>query len=78
MKMGKASGLDGITTGMIKHVGPNTNAWILDHFNECAETNKIPNEWKKARVCLCRNLAKTQHQRKAKTHLFTMHPLQAV
>ena len=50
MKMGKASGLDGITTEMIKHFGPNTNSWLLDLFNECAETNKIPNGWKKARV----------------------------
>ena len=34
MKMGQASGLDGITTEMIKHFGPKTNSWVLDLFNE--------------------------------------------
>ena len=62
MKMGKASGLEGITFEMIKHFSPYTNSWILDLFNECAEKNKIPNGWKKARVV---DLLKTQHQRKA-------------
>ena len=50
MKVGKASGLDGITTEMIKHFGSKTKSWVLDLYNKCAETSNIPNGWKKARV----------------------------
>ena len=50
MKMGKASGLEGSTTEIIKHFSHNTNSLILDLFNESSKTNKIPNGWKKARV----------------------------
>ena len=50
MKTGKASGLDGITTGMIQHFGLTSMSWILNLFNKCANTNKIPKGWRKARV----------------------------
>ena len=50
MKTGKVSGLDGITTEMIQHFGPKTMSWVLNLFNNCADTCRIPNGWRKARV----------------------------
>ena len=50
LKAGKASGLDGITTEMIQHFGPNTKSWVLDLYNKCAATCRIPKGWRKARV----------------------------
>jgi len=49
MKTGKAPGLDGITTEMIQHFGPKTMSWVLNLFNNCADTCRIPNGWRKAR-----------------------------
>ena len=50
MKTGKASGLDGITTEMIQHFGPKTMSWVLNLFNNCAATCRIPNGWRKTKV----------------------------
>ena len=50
LKLGKASGIDGISTEMIKHFGPTTKAWILSLMNKCALTFNIPKTWRKARV----------------------------
>ena len=58
MKTGKACGLDGITTEMIQHFGPTCMSWILNLFNKCANTKKIPKEWRKARVVALLKLGK--------------------
>ena len=50
LKLGKAAGLDGISTEVIKHFGPETQQWILDLFNVCATTCRIPKTWRKAKV----------------------------
>ena len=50
LKIGKAAGLDGITTEVIKHFGPRTRAWLLDLMNSCAVSYSIPKAWRKARV----------------------------
>ena len=50
LKPGKACGLDGITTEMINHFGTKTKSWVLELFNKCAKTGKIPNGWKKSKV----------------------------
>ncbi|GFR83311.1 RNA-directed DNA polymerase from mobile element jockey-like [Elysia marginata] len=50
MKTGKAAGLDGITTEMIQHFGPKTMSWVLNLFNNCVRTCRIPNGWRKTKV----------------------------
>ena len=50
LKTGKAAGIDGITTEMIKHFGPGTKTWILALLNKCALTSSIPKTWRKSRV----------------------------
>ena len=50
LKLGKAAGLDGISTEIIKHFGPKTQQWILDLFNICATSCRIPKTWRKAKV----------------------------
>ena len=42
LKAGKAAGLDGITTEMIKHFGTKTRTWILGLMNKCATFCSIP------------------------------------
>ena len=42
LKPGKAAGLDGITTEMIQHFGAKSVSWILDLYNNCANTMTIP------------------------------------
>ena len=50
LKPGKAVGLDNITTEKIKHFGEETKIWLLNLFNTCMDTHKLPNIWLKARV----------------------------
>ena len=50
LKVGKAAGLDGITTEMILHFGENTREWILSMVNNSAESCAIPATWRKAKV----------------------------
>ena len=50
LKLGKAAGLDGISTEVIKHFGPETQQWILELFNICATSCKITKTWRKAKV----------------------------
>lgn len=42
IKLGKASGLDGITAEMIHNFGPKTRQWLLELLNTCVTTLKIP------------------------------------
>ena len=50
IKPGKAAGIDGITTEMIQHFGPNAKTWILAMMNNCVATCSIPKVWRKSRV----------------------------
>ncbi|KAK3880999.1 hypothetical protein Pcinc_014548 [Petrolisthes cinctipes] len=50
LKHGKASGLDGITPEMVKHLGVNGRGWLLSLLNKCATSLKIPKIWKRAKV----------------------------
>ena len=49
-KTGKASGLDGISSEMIKHFGDKVLSWLLALNNNCASTSMIPKVWRKAKV----------------------------
>ena len=46
LKLGKAAGIDGIFTEMIKHFGPTTKSWVLSLLNKCAQTFNIPKKVK--------------------------------
>ncbi|NEO82313.1 reverse transcriptase domain-containing protein [Moorena sp. SIO4G3] len=50
IKLGKAPGLDGVSTEMIAHFGPNTKKWLLALYNNCATSFIIPKIWRKAKV----------------------------
>ena len=50
LKNGKAAGLDGITTELIKHFGERTRSWILDLMNNCVASSSIPKAWRKTKV----------------------------
>ena len=50
LKLGKAAGLDGISTEMIQHFGEKTRAWTLALMNRCASSCTIPAAWRKAKV----------------------------
>ena len=65
MKTGKACGLDGITTEEILHFGPKSKAWILCLFNKCASENRIPKQWRKARVVALLKPGKDPTERKS-------------
>ena len=65
LKIGKASGLDGITTEMIKHFGTRTKAWLLDLMNNCATTCSIPKAWRKAKVVALLKPGKPPENRKS-------------
>ena len=50
VKVGKASGLDGISAEMLKHFGDRALSWLLALFNTCATTSSIPKIWRRAKV----------------------------
>ena len=50
VKVGKASGLDGISPEMLRHFGDKAMAWLLGLFNCCAATYQLPKIWRKAKV----------------------------
>ena len=50
LKPGKAVGLDNITIEQIKYFGEQTKVWLLNLFNTCMATHKLPNIWLKACV----------------------------
>ncbi|KAJ4925239.1 hypothetical protein JOQ06_017974 [Pogonophryne albipinna] len=50
LKPGKAIGLDTIATEQIKHFGHKAKTWLLQLYNECLTTHKLPNIWKKAHI----------------------------
>ena len=50
LKLGKAAGIDGIFTKMIKNFGPTIKSWVLSLLNKCAQTFNIPKTWRKSRV----------------------------
>ena len=50
LKPGKAVGLDNISTEQIRNFGPTTRKWLLQMYNHCLSTNKLPKIWKKAHV----------------------------
>ena len=50
LKPGKAIGLDNISTEEIKNFGPEAKRWLLQLYNQCLETHKLPKIWKRAHV----------------------------
>ena len=50
LKPGKAIGLDNISTEQIKNFRPVTKKWLLQLYNHCLTTHKLPKIWKKAHV----------------------------
>ena len=42
--------MDGIFTEELKHFGQQAKTWLLELFNRCVETNRIPKIWRKSRV----------------------------
>ena len=50
LKPGKAIGLDNIATEEIKNFGPEAKKWLLQLYNQCLATRKLPKIWKKAHV----------------------------
>ena len=50
LKPGKAIGLDNISTEQIKNFGPAAKDWLLQLYNHCLATLKLPKIWKKAHV----------------------------
>lgn len=51
MKNGKAAGLDGLPSEVVKRVIQNQTDWILENFNNCLK-EEFPNCWKEAKVVL--------------------------
>ncbi|KAK4311281.1 hypothetical protein Pmani_016968 [Petrolisthes manimaculis] len=50
LKLGKASGEDGITNEMVLHFGEKAKLWLLSLYNNCASSLKTPKIWRRARV----------------------------
>lgn len=50
LKPGKATGIDDMFTEQIMHFGPRTRNWLLQFFNSCVTTCKIPRMWRKTKV----------------------------
>ena len=50
LKPGKAIGLDDISTEQITNFGPAAKEWLLELYNYCLSTNRLPKIWKKAHV----------------------------
>ena len=50
LKPGKAIGLDKISTEQLMNFGPAAKKWLLELFNYCLSTHKLPKIWKKAHV----------------------------
>ena len=50
LKNGMAIGLNGIFTEELKYFGQQAKKWLLELFNRCVETNRIPWIWWKSRV----------------------------
>ncbi|XP_071505175.1 uncharacterized protein [Diadema antillarum] len=50
MKNNKAAGLDDILCEQVKHLGPVALKWLLDLFNSCLITNKLPKIWRRAKI----------------------------
>ena len=52
LKQGKAVGLDNIATEQIKYFEQQTKVWLLNLYNNCMTTRKLPNIWRKTHVLL--------------------------
>ena len=50
LKNGKAAGVDDICSEQIKHLGQGAKNWILQFYNTCCKTCKIPKSWRKSKV----------------------------
>ena len=50
LKYKKASGPDGVTNDMIKHLGPAAKKTLLEYFNESWKNGTVPALWKKATI----------------------------
>ena len=52
LKNGKATGLDNILPKELKHFDPKALNWLLQLYNNCIATRKIPKIWLRSRVIL--------------------------
>jgi retron-type reverse transcriptase len=50
LKNGKAAGIDDLTVEQIKHLGPKARNWLLELYNTCLSSLKIPKAWRKSKV----------------------------
>ena len=50
LQPGKAAGLDDISVEQIQHFGPRTREWLLQFYNNCSSTTKIPKVWRQTRI----------------------------
>ena len=50
LKLGKATGIHGISTEVLKHFGPKLHQWTLDLFNTCATASRIPKPGEKLKA----------------------------
>lgn len=50
LKLGKASGIDGITTEILRYGGDVTVEWMLQICNLVWKQGEVPDEWRKAIV----------------------------
>ncbi|MFA0954731.1 RNA-directed DNA polymerase, partial [Klebsiella pneumoniae] len=46
LKNGKAAGIDGVTSEMLKYGGAVLDVRMLQLFNACYESGRVPEEWK--------------------------------
>ena len=50
LKNGKATGLDNIMTEELKHFGQQVLVWLVQLFNNCLDSMRIPKMWLRSRV----------------------------
>lgn len=48
LKNGKSPGVDGVMSEMLKYASPMLHVCMLDLFNVCVESSKVPDDWKNA------------------------------
>ncbi len=65
LKANKAAGLDSIPNEMLKHLGQKAKEWLLQLFNTCSESLKLPKKWKQAKVVALLKPHKDPHQAKS-------------
>jgi hypothetical protein len=50
LQPGKAIGLDNIATEQLKNFGPEAKKWLLQLYNTCRRSHRLPKIWKKSHI----------------------------